>query len=109
MAPAFDARGRHPIRPHPPSARQCQEHWYLAVNYLYLFFFKSAYSIHLMLNCHINKRLSSAGLKIGDRVVEVNGVNVENSKPRDVMNRIRMSGNVLYLLVVDPKTDGYFR
>jgi len=38
MAPAFDARGRHPIRPHPPSARQCQEHWYLAVNYLYLFF-----------------------------------------------------------------------
>ncbi|XP_076824134.1 uncharacterized protein LOC143470116 isoform X2 [Clavelina lepadiformis] len=50
-----------------------------------------------------------AGLKIGDRIVEVNGVNIEKEKSREVVDRIRMSGSVLYLLVVDPKTDGFFR
>uniref|UniRef100_H2XRV4 PDZ domain-containing protein n=1 Tax=Ciona intestinalis TaxID=7719 RepID=H2XRV4_CIOIN len=51
----------------------------------------------------------AAGLKIGDRILEVNGVNIEKEKSRDVVERIRMSGSVVYLLVVDPKTDGFYR
>lgn len=50
-----------------------------------------------------------AGLRVGDRIIEVNGVNIETNKSRDVVNRIRLSSNVVTLLLVDPKTDGYFR
>lgn len=52
---------------------------------------------------------SPPGLKIGDRIVEVNSVNVENDKSCDVVKHIRMSGDKVELLVVDPKTDGYYR
>ena len=50
-----------------------------------------------------------AGLRVGDRIIEVNGVNIETNKSRDVVNRIRSSSNIVTLLLVDPKTDGYFR
>jgi len=50
-----------------------------------------------------------AGLKIGDRIVEVNGRNVDGEKSKKVVDRIRMSGHVVCLLVVDPKTDGFYR
>lgn len=50
-----------------------------------------------------------AGLKIGDRIVEVNEINIENEKSRDVVDLIRQSGDNVTMLVVDPKTDGYFR
>ena len=32
-----------------------------------------------------------AGLRVGDRIIEVNGVNIETNKSRDVVNRIRES------------------
>lgn len=50
-----------------------------------------------------------AGLKIGDRLVEVNDINIEHEKSRDVVDLIRQSGDCVTCLVVDPKTDGYFR
>ena len=50
-----------------------------------------------------------AGLRVGDRIIEVNGVNIETHKSRDVVNRIRGSMDAVSLLLVDPKTDGYFR
>nr|XP_039271903.1 uncharacterized protein LOC120346265 [Styela clava] len=52
---------------------------------------------------------SDAGLCIGDRIVEVGGVNIEREKSSDVVKRIRMSGDQISLLVVDPKTDGFYR
>ena len=50
-----------------------------------------------------------AGLKIGDRIVEVGAHNIEVFKPSEVIKRIREAGDVVKLVVVDPKTDGYFR
>ena len=50
-----------------------------------------------------------AGLKIGDRIVEVGGHNIEIYKPSEVIKRIRELGDIVNLVVVDPKTDGYFR
>jgi hypothetical protein len=50
-----------------------------------------------------------AGLRVGDRIIEVNGCNIETHRSRDVVNRIRTSPTVVTLLLVDPKTDGYFR
>ena len=50
-----------------------------------------------------------AGLRVGDRIIEVNGVNIETHKSREVVNRIRGSLDSVSLLLVDPKTDGYFR
>lgn len=46
-----------------------------------------------------------AGLLAGDRLVEVNGENVEKETHQQVVNRIRASLNAVRLLVVDPETD----
>ena len=43
------------------------------------------------------------------RIVEVGGVNIEILKPSEVIKRIRDEGEEVSLVVVDPKTDGYFR
>ncbi|XP_040891975.1 Na(+)/H(+) exchange regulatory cofactor NHE-RF2-like [Toxotes jaculatrix] len=48
-----------------------------------------------------------AGLKPGDRVVEVNGENVENETHHQVVNRIREVSHRTRLLVVDRETDSY--
>lgn len=50
-----------------------------------------------------------AGLKPGDRVVEVNGQNVENESHHQVVNRIREVDYRTRLLVVDRATDEYLR
>ncbi|XP_072240388.1 Na(+)/H(+) exchange regulatory cofactor NHE-RF2 [Leuresthes tenuis] len=50
-----------------------------------------------------------AGLKPGDRVVEVNGENVESETHHQVVNRIREVAHRTRLLVVDRETDGYLR
>lgn len=49
------------------------------------------------------------GLKVGDRIVEVNGVNIECKKSRQVVEMIQKSGQIVCLLVVDPKTDAFYR
>lgn len=48
-----------------------------------------------------------AGLRPGDRVVEVNGQNVENESHHQVVNRIREVDYRTRLLVVDRATDEY--
>ena len=44
-----------------------------------------------------------------NRIVEVGGLNIEIMKPSEVIKRIRDQGDEVSLVVVDPKTDGYFR
>lgn len=50
-----------------------------------------------------------AGLLAGDRLVEVNGENVEKETHQQVVSRIRAALNAVRLLVVDPDTDEQFR
>ncbi|KAG7223782.1 hypothetical protein INR49_026465 [Caranx melampygus] len=50
-----------------------------------------------------------AGLRPGDRVVEVNGENVENEAHHQVVSRIREVPHRTRLLVVDRETDDYLR
>ncbi|CAJ1052646.1 Na(+)/H(+) exchange regulatory cofactor NHE-RF2-like [Xyrichtys novacula] len=50
-----------------------------------------------------------AGLRAGDRVVEVNGENVEKETHHQVVNRIRDVPHRTRLLVVDKDTDDYLR
>jgi len=50
-----------------------------------------------------------AGLKKGDRIVEVNDVNIEAGKHSDLVAAIKQSGSEVHLLVVDAKTDEYFK
>lgn len=46
-----------------------------------------------------------AGLLAGDRLVEVNGENVEKETHQQVVSRIRAALNAVRLLVVDPDAD----
>ncbi|MBN3284106.1 NHRF1 protein, partial [Polyodon spathula] len=46
-----------------------------------------------------------SGLLAGDRLVFVNGVNVENESHQQVVSRIKEQTTVLKLVVVDPETD----
>ncbi|KAF7237522.1 Na(+)/H(+) exchange regulatory cofactor NHE-RF2 [Varanus komodoensis] len=50
-----------------------------------------------------------AGLRAGDRVVEVNGVNVEKETHHQVVQRIKVVEAETSLLVVDKETDDYLR
>ncbi|KAM3624234.1 uncharacterized protein V6R79_020893 [Siganus canaliculatus] len=50
-----------------------------------------------------------AGLRPGDRLVEVNGENVENENHHQVVDRIREVPHRTRLLVVDRDTDDYLR
>lgn len=50
-----------------------------------------------------------AGLREGDRIVEVNGVNISNENHRQVVSRIKSDPNETKLLVVDQATDLWYR
>ncbi|NXC24756.1 NHRF2 protein, partial [Campylorhamphus procurvoides] len=50
-----------------------------------------------------------AGLRPQDRLVEVNGVNVEGLRHSEVVSHIKARDNEARLLVVDPETDDYFK
>ncbi|CAI9561858.1 unnamed protein product [Staurois parvus] len=52
---------------------------------------------------------AKAGLRPQDRLVEVNGQNVENMKHSEVVANIKSKENETTLLVVDPDTDDYFK
>ncbi|XP_069760696.1 Na(+)/H(+) exchange regulatory cofactor NHE-RF2 isoform X2 [Narcine bancroftii] len=52
---------------------------------------------------------AKAGLRPQDRVVEVNGVNIEGKKHSEVVAFIKGSEEEARLLVVDPETDQYFK
>ncbi|XP_025086043.1 Na(+)/H(+) exchange regulatory cofactor NHE-RF1-like isoform X2 [Pomacea canaliculata] len=51
----------------------------------------------------------AAGLKQGDRIVEVNGVNIGNENHQQVVGRIKAGGDETTLLVVDQETDQYYK
>ncbi|XP_070566295.1 Na(+)/H(+) exchange regulatory cofactor NHE-RF1-like [Ptychodera flava] len=51
----------------------------------------------------------AAGLLAGDRVIEVNGVNIERENHSQVVARIRAGGNETTLLVVDKATDNFYK
>ncbi|PSN47880.1 hypothetical protein C0J52_01262 [Blattella germanica] len=51
----------------------------------------------------------AAGLKQGDRIVEVNGVNISNENHKQVVQRIKAISNETKLLVVDAEADKYFK
>ncbi|XP_068103398.1 Na(+)/H(+) exchange regulatory cofactor NHE-RF2 [Hyperolius riggenbachi] len=52
---------------------------------------------------------AKAGLRPQDRLVEVNGQNVDSMKHSDVVANIKSRENETTLLVVDPETDEYFK
>jgi len=51
----------------------------------------------------------AAGLKQGDRIVEVNGVNIANENHKQVVQRIKAIQNETKLLVVDLEADKYYK
>lgn len=50
-----------------------------------------------------------AGLKEGDRIVEVNGVNINHENHKQVVQRIKAMPGETTLLVVDLETEEYYR
>ncbi|XP_053550323.1 Na(+)/H(+) exchange regulatory cofactor NHE-RF2 [Bombina bombina] len=52
---------------------------------------------------------AKAGLKPQDRLVEVNGQNVDSMKHSEVVTNIKSRENETTLLVVDPETDDYYK
>uniref|UniRef100_A0A8V0Z468 NHERF family PDZ scaffold protein 2 n=1 Tax=Gallus gallus TaxID=9031 RepID=A0A8V0Z468_CHICK len=52
---------------------------------------------------------SRAGLRPQDRLVEVNGINVEGLRHSEVVSHIKARETEARLLVVDPETDEYFK
>ncbi len=49
------------------------------------------------------------GLKEGDHVIEVNGINVEEASHTRVVTLIKSQPNMVSMLVVDPHTEKYYR
>ena len=56
-----------------------------------------------------NSPAEAAGLLEGDRIVEVNGVNVNHENHKQVVQRIKAVDDETKLLVVDKKCDKYHR
>ena len=50
-----------------------------------------------------------AGLRVGDKVVEVNGANVEKTSHSDVVKRIKMIEKEVTMLVIDHVTEAYLK
>ena len=50
----------------------------------------------------------AAGLRVGDRVVELDGRNVEQAAYQDVVDRVHAPGDHIVLLVVDADADQFF-
>lgn len=48
-------------------------------------------------------------MRVNDRIVEVNGVNVEKESHSDVIARIKAIPGETKLLVVDRETDSYYK
>jgi len=56
-----------------------------------------------------NSPAEAAGLKEGDKIIEVNGVNIEHENHKQVVERIRSDSNQTKLLVVDKLTENYHK
>lgn len=51
----------------------------------------------------------AAGMKEGDRIVEVDGTNIGNENHSQVVSRIKAAGGEVTMLLVDPETDKYYK
>lgn len=51
----------------------------------------------------------AAGLRQGDRIIEVNEINISNETHKQVVDRIKAFPNETKLLVVDQEADDYFK
>ncbi|KAL4225571.1 hypothetical protein ACF0H5_016259 [Mactra antiquata] len=51
----------------------------------------------------------AAGMKEGDRIVEVEGVNIGNENHAQVVTRIKAAGESVTMLLVDSETDNHFK
>lgn len=51
----------------------------------------------------------TAGLKEGDRIIEVNGSNIESDTHQEVIGKVKAGGNETKMLVVDRETDEYYK
>lgn len=51
----------------------------------------------------------TSGMKAGDRIIEVNGTNMEFDKHAKLVTAVKESGNSVTLLVVDEETDNFFK
>ena len=51
----------------------------------------------------------SSGLKVNDRIIEVNGANVVNETHAQIVERIKAVPNETRLLVLDPEADAYYQ
>jgi Na(+)/H(+) exchange regulatory cofactor NHE-RF2 len=56
-----------------------------------------------------NSPAQDTGLKEGDRIIEVNGVNISQENHKQVVQRIKAVPNETKLLVVDKTTDDYYK
>ena len=56
-----------------------------------------------------NSPAEAGGLKKGDRIIEVNGDNVEDDSPEQVVQRIKAGGDQIRMLVLDKAADEYYR
>ena len=64
---------------------------------------------HYVEDITINSPADRAGLRAGDRIIEINGVNIEKENHEDVFYRIKACHNVVNLLAVDAKTFTYYK
>ena len=51
---------------------------------------------------------ASAGLRVSDRIIEVNGHNVTTETHKQIVERIKAVPNETRLLVLDPEADAYY-
>lgn len=50
---------------------------------------------------------AASGLRVGDRIVQINGVSVEKESHSAIADRIQAVNGLLEILVVDGKSDRY--
>ena len=64
---------------------------------------------HYVEDITIGSPADRAGLRAGDRIIEINNVNIEKESTEDVFYRIKACHNVVNLLAVDAKTFVYYK
>ncbi|XP_051567211.1 Na(+)/H(+) exchange regulatory cofactor NHE-RF3-like isoform X2 [Myxocyprinus asiaticus] len=62
-----------------------------------------------MINVESGGVADQAGVKLGDRVVEINGENVESASHDQIVQKVKAAGKSVILLLVDEDTDKYFK